>query len=517
MDSAQSNRELSENGTLKPMAWGGYYQGFDSRCFVTYTDDVEYLLSDNNEWVELLEDGYQHNLKSFRPVLKYFYRDKATFYQHRDDDFMVKINPVFDFAIGKESASDQTLFTNTRGINVRGWIAKKVGYEFFLTENQARYPLYVRQRIDSFGAVPNEGYYKGFKVGGVDFFEAKGYFDFTAAKFITIQFGHGKNFLGNGIRSLALSDFSENYLFLKLQTQVWKFNYQNLFMDLTGDFLRGGDKLLPKKFAAIHHFSINATKWLNAGVFETVVFHRNDGFEFQYLNPVIFYRSVEQLLGSPDNSMLGIDYRLIFFHHLEYYGQVALDDYNFQASKGKTGYWGNKYGIQQGIKYDNAFTVSNLDLQLEWNYVRPYTYTHDDSIANYSNYNQPLANPLGANFSEVIGMIHYQPIFPLTIETQVLLAVQGRDTSNSNWGGNIFIPTTENNVESIYGNQVAQGVKNHLVNFQLSVSYMIKHNLFADVTYIYRKTTSDFSAFNSTSNIFQAGIRMNIDRKSFSF
>jgi len=248
-----------------------------------------------------------------------------------------------------------------------------------------------------------------------------------------------------------------------------------------------------------------------------VVFHRNDGFELQYLNPIIFYRSIEQLLGSPDNSMLGIDYRLIFLRHFEYYGQMALDDYNFQESKGQTGYWGNKYSVQQGIKYVDAFTVSNLDLQAEWNYVRPYTYSHNDSVANYSNYNQPLAHPLGANFTELIGVIHYQPIFPLTIEAQFLFAIQGRDTSNSNWGANIFIPTATNNIETVYGNHVGQGVKTRLVNFQLRVSYMIKHNLFADLVFGTRKTTSDLAAFNSSSTIFQAGIRMNIARKSFAF
>jgi len=267
---------------------------------------MSYLYTDNDEWSEY-EDAV-----SKKPFLKYFYRDKTTLYQHRSNDFMLKVNPVFDFEIGSESSSDQTLFVNTRGIDIRGWIAKKVGYYFYLTENQARYPAYVRERTDSFQAVPYQGYFKEFKTNGVDFFEAKGYFDFTAAKFITIQFGHDKNFLGNGIRSLAISDFSENYLFLKLQTQVWKIHYQNLFMDLTGDFLRGSDTLLPKKFAALHHLSINATRWLNVGVWESVVFHRNEQFELQYLNPIIFYRSIEQLIGSPDNTTLGIDYRSNF-------------------------------------------------------------------------------------------------------------------------------------------------------------------------------------------------------------
>ena len=54
-----------------------------------------------------------------------------------------------------------------------------------------------------------------------------------------------------------------------------------------------------------------------------------------------------------------------------------------------------------GGKYFDAFTVKNLDLQGEMNMVRPYTYTHYDSTANYTHYNQPLAHPLGAGFAEV--------------------------------------------------------------------------------------------------------------------
>ena len=473
--------------------------------------NANYLLTDNDEW-----SGDSVAI-SRKPLLKIFYRDKASLYQYRSDDFMVKVNPVFEFAVGAESASDETLFINTRGIDVRGWIAKKVGYYFYLTENQARYPLYVRERTDSFGAVPYAGYYKNYKTTAVDFFDAKGYFDVTAAKFITIQFGHDKSYVGNGMRTASISDFSEDYLFLKLRTQVWKINYQNLFMDLTADFLRGGDTVLPKKYAALHHLSINATKWLNLGVWESVVFHRNDGFELQYLNPIIFYRSIEQLIGSPDNTMLGLDFRANFLRHFSAYGQFMIDDFNIQVSEGEKGYWGNKTGWQLGLKYINAFGLKHLDLQAEVNRIRPYTFTHNDTIANYSNYNQPIAHPLGANFSEVMGVIRYQPIFPLTLTAKILYANQGRDTSGSNYGANIFIPTTEGNVAGVYGNEVGQGVESHLLNVAFTASYMIRHNLYIDGKVMYRKVTSPVPAYESNSSIFQIGLRMNLWRDDFMF
>jgi hypothetical protein len=55
--------------------------------------------------------------------------------------------------------------------------------------------------------------------------------------------------------------------------------------------------------------SINATKWLNIGLFEGVIFGRKDHFEFQYLNPIIFYRHIEGAIGSPDNALAGLDFQ----------------------------------------------------------------------------------------------------------------------------------------------------------------------------------------------------------------
>src|SRR6185369_9400836 len=136
--------------------------------------------------------------------------------------------------------------------------------------------------------------YKSFKGTGFDYFDGRGYFTFNVTKYIDVAFGYDKNFIGSGYRSLFLSDFGSPNLFLKLNTRIWKFNYQNLFMELQNADSRFGDKLLGKKYAAMHHLDVNVTKWLNIGLFEGVVFGRVNHFDFGYLNPVIFYRSIEQ-------------------------------------------------------------------------------------------------------------------------------------------------------------------------------------------------------------------------------
>jgi len=88
------------------------------------------------------------------------------------------------------------------------------------------------------------------KQTGYDYFDARGSFTFNAAKFIDFQFGYDKNFIGDGYRSLFLSDYGNSYLFFKINTRIWKFNYENIFMELMPQFKKTGpDTLLDRKYA----------------------------------------------------------------------------------------------------------------------------------------------------------------------------------------------------------------------------------------------------------------------------
>ena len=51
-------------------------------------------------------------------------------------------------------------------------------------------------------------------------------------------------------------------------------------------------------------------------------------FEWHYLIPIIFYRSIEQSLGSADNSVIGLDFKANFLRHFQLYGQFVLDEFN---------------------------------------------------------------------------------------------------------------------------------------------------------------------------------------------
>src|SRR4029077_15143344 len=185
-----------------------------------------------------------------------------------------------------------------------------------------------------------------FKGTGYDYFDARGYFTFNVTKYIDVAFGYDRNFIGNGYRSLFLSDFGNSNLFLKLNTRIWKLNYQNLFMELQQTEPRGPDRLLRKKYAAFHHLDVNVTKKLNIGLLQGVMFGRTDHFEFSYLNPIIFYRSIEQQNGSQDHSVVGLDFKANVAKRFQFYGQLLLDEFKLSEVKANNGWWANKYAIQ---------------------------------------------------------------------------------------------------------------------------------------------------------------------------
>ena len=372
--------------------------------------------------------------------------------------------------------------------------------------------------------MPGQGFFKSYSSElfniktGHDYLNAQGYLGFNISRHVGMQFGYGRNFIGNGYRSMLLSDFSNNYLYLKLNWKVWRLHFQNLFTEMAVFSQKGGPdgNLIPKKYMAAHHLSFNITPNLNVGFFETVVFSRNNHFELQYLNPVILYRTIEQANGSADNVLIGLDAKWNFLERFQLYGQLMLDEFVFrELFLEPNGWWGNKYGVHLGLKYIDAFGIDHLDLQGEYNMARPYTYSHRDSSAHYSHYDQPLAHPLGANFREFIFKLRYVPIHKLVLEARLIRANFGEDIDNASWGMNIF----KSDLFRIndYGNETTQGRFTQTTLMCLDLIYQIRHNVFLDLQYLYRKKDSDADERDDITNVFRAGLRVNVGKQRFDF
>lgn len=476
--------------------------------------NIAHMTSVSGEWAEESAGAFA----SKRPIFNTFYKTQPDFLYVNNDKLFLSFNPVISaVGIREQNNPDNLLFTSSRGIEARGRVLDKIGFYTFFTDNQEQVPMHVGNWSDSFQAVPGADYYKITGPNSYDYLQARGYIDFAVVKdHINVTFGYDKHFIGDGMRSLFLSDFSAGATFLRLNTKVWRLNYQNLYLELRPQYSRGPDTRLARKYATMHHLSINALRWLNIGIFEAVVFNRKDRFEFGYMNPIILYRQTERMMGSPDNVVIGLNFKAIALKHLQFYGQFILDEFTFSELTGGRGYWANKFGIQVGGKYFDAFTVKNLDLQGEINVVRPYMYSHYDSYANYSHYNQPLAHPLGSGFFELLGAIRYQPVKNLYINAKAMYYQQSTDTGGINYGGNIFRDYTSR--ASNYGVSLINGVRSQCALASLNLSYELRENLFIDLGTTYRKKVYDNAVLPAEDVLwFTGGLRLNIVPRNYDF
>ncbi|MCC5939690.1 MAG: hypothetical protein JJU34_20585 [Lunatimonas sp.] len=476
--------------------------------------NLSYLQRDN--WEFFFDAAPESVHRGVRP----FYRTPSDFYHHRDKSFDLHVSPVLYLQAGSESGESELRFRNTRGVEVRGSIDRKIGFYTFLATTDLKFPSWVRAYTQSNGAVPGEGFWKRFRGTGYSFFSATGYFTFQATEHVGIQMGQDRNFVGDGYRSMVLSDFSNPYMFVKVNTKIWKLNLTNLWAQMNADVVydRGfpTDARYPQKWFSHHRLSADLGKRLNIGVFESVMASQ---FDWNYLSPLIFYRWVEHQLGSPDKVMLGLDLKWNLPKRMQVYGQFALDEFVFSEFFGIDGKQSsrNKYGLQAGLKAIEPLGISHLDLQIEYNQARPYTYQEKFEFQSFTNYRTPLTHPLGANFREGVGIIRYQAAPKLNLQGLLIYQYFGEDPDETaNFGGDVLKNRTVNST-SLFGNVIGQGVANRVVQTNVLASYMLRHNLFFDLGYTYRNQRVLDTGATDATGFFQGSLRLNIARFDTNF
>jgi hypothetical protein len=498
-------------------------------------ETIDYIREDSWEWAQTMAstDSAHYNklarLGWFKtPVTgkkRKFWEHAADLYSIHNKDFDLHFNFVTTNFLGKDSQTNKSLWFTGRGVELRGMIGDKLGFYTYVADNQGLFPKYVMDFAPQY-TFPGEGLAKtSASKGTIDFLTARGYVTFKPIKQINVKFGHDHNVYGSGFRSLILSDNSSPYLFLRLDTQLGRFKYTNLWTSmLNNDQSAWNNGLRGKKFAAIHHLSVNLTDKINIGIFEAEVFNRDSvggGYDLNYLNPIIFYRYVESYIGSEDNALLGLDFRWLVGKRASIYSQFVLDEfltkYLFNGSKS----WTNKYSLQVGGKYVDAFGVPDLDLQAEYNLARPYTYSHKDGGRNYAHYGQSLAHPLGSNFREFIGIARYKPTSRISLYGTLMLANKGRDPDDKNFGGDISKSyETRSDItgyEKNFGHRIGQGVLTKNTSADFRISYSLAHNFFVDGRFLIRNMKSDDVAFAQKSNVFSIALRYNMAHRQQAF
>jgi hypothetical protein len=440
------------------------------------------------------------------------------------EDYFLYADPNIEFNGGQsmETGGDINTIINSRGVSLGARFGKGFSFQSSFVESQATFSSYIDSAVRETFVVPGGSRVKNFNQK-FDYGTASGTISYSLKKYFSFQFGHDKNFIGDGYRSLLLSDNTYNYPFLKLNANFWKVKYMVLYaMFQDGPYITINDESYRRKYGTFHYLDINIGKRLTFGIMEAVIWKYDStrAFDINYLNPVIFLRPVEFSVGSPDNSLIGFNLRYKISSSISIYGQLMLDEFKKKEVFDGNGWWANKQGIQGGIKSFNLLGVKNLHVSTEFNYVRPFTYQHRSSRTAYAHYNQPLAHPLGANFWESVSTLNYAfKRWHLLMRGSYARVGYDIDSIGQprNYGNNVLLSYDSRPPGTDYGNDILQGLDTKVINAEFRVWYLLNPASNLSIEAGIRARQAENENGNLNTLFLHFGIRTLIGNRYFDF
>lgn len=449
-----------------------------------------------------LRKSYVENISgkdvfNFKPKHQLFknkilnWTSNALFY---DDLIKIKKNNLeinFNFLLNESSLHSKDFDTNytqnTRGFEIYGTLGDKISFYSDFYENQALLLPYINERANQTLVVNGQGVWKPFGTDktGKDYNYVSGYISYSPLKRLNLQAGQSKFFIGNGYRSLLLSDNSASYPFFKIDANFKKWQYVAMFTEFE-NFQTKFYFQHQKKNGSFVFVNYSPFKYLEIGLFEAIIWHTSDDstylkrFPFEYFLPIPWLRELTYGFNNQHNAMLGLNARLKPLDYTEIYGQFLLDNYTNQSFE-------QRYAFQFGIKFFDLFfgKLNNCGfyLQTEYNKAQPYTYTHEYIVSAYTHDNESLASPLGAGFKEFVILSNID-IYRFEISFKYNLAVTSSDTLNSNFGTNLLL-SNQNADFKTFDNFVGQGNKTNISNLSINLALLINRKtnfrLFAQI------------------------------------
>ena len=489
-----------------------FYQKFDQDLYSTKTNEhtslkpffmIDSALKFHYDSIMNYGSGKQQGL-----FYKKLFNEHLIDYKSKNSTFYADLLP--DFGIGRDFSNHQTTSTTSLGLQIGGAIGNKFYYNVAGYENSAVLPEYISTYINQVGIVPGQAYAKTYNTYGYDWQYITAIASFTPNKYLNITAGRDKTFVGDGYRSLFLSDYASPYPFLKLTADLGHVKYMVMwayFNDPIDLDMNGNDR---KKWGVFHYLDWNITKRLSFGFYDSVIWYDRDdeghyrGFDVTYINPLIFLRPVEASNGSPDNALIGFSGKYKITDGITAYGQFMLDEFQAKQFFSDGGSSRNKYGYQIGFRGANIFGVKGLNYLVETNYIKPYTYSERGPIINYAENGEPLAHPWGANLREAVGLLNYS-YKRFDFSGEIDYGRYGLDVNGQDYGKDPFQDYT--NPVKMEGNYVGQGLTTNMIFAEGKVAYLLnpKYNLRLELSALVRDEKN--TQFNDKTSLITVGLR----------
>src|SRR5690606_16388730 len=340
---------------------------------------------------------------------------------------------------------------------------------------------------------------------------------YTVNTHLTVTLAYDKHFVGDGYRSVLLSDVSSNYSALKLTGEWGNVQYMSLWSYMLDPMhprsldsaARAGDNW---KWGSFQYVDWNVNNRFSVGLFQSLVWGNpkaagRRSSDFNSYHPTVIQRPGE-LINTPSDSRIriGLNSKYKVLKNMAAYGQFLLD-----------GLSGKNWAAQAGLRGFDLFGIEHLNFLVEYNTAAPYTYAESDPVDNYSNYGQPLAHPWGANFRELVGMLNYSyQRFDLSFQSNWGQFGTDPDPFTS-VGGDIFqrYPSAREDL----GGRIGQGVRNNLLYADGRIGYLLNptYNLRIEAGAVYRRHGIPAEGKHHQTGMLTLGIRSSFRNLYYDF
>jgi len=414
-----------------------------------------------------------------------------------DKEYTFYLDYLPDLQMGREFDGPKTVWMNTRGYQLGGTIGSKFFFYSSGYENQGKFAKYETDYINSVGMIPGQAFDKSYGKDTKDWSQVTALIGYTPTKSISIELGQDKTFIGDGYRSVLLSDYASAYPLLRFKADLGKqVQYMAMWAYMEDQYATQFNSFSNnrRKWGAFHYIDWNITNRASIGFFNALIAEEaNDagqyhGFDANYVNPIFFVSSFGPSKPAPDHTLFGFNGKYKVLNKTTIYGQFLYD----QASSVTSG---SNYAWQAGFRGSDLFKVSKLNYLFEYNTSKPNTYASQYPIVNYTQLSESLANPLGSDYQEVVGILNYS-IGRFDLQGQLNYAkyaansVQLTDATATN--SSPFISST------------GQRITNTLKYAEGTVAYVLnpKYNLRLEIGGLVRQSTSSVSDTKTVMFIF---------------
>ena len=163
-----------------------------------------------------------------------------------------------------------------------------------------------------------------------------------------------------------------------------------------------------------------------------------------------------------------------------------------------------------GIVFQDFNLLSDRSVEENLRFVLQATNWKDETAKG-----RAFITNLGNPFKEIIVDLKYQPIQQLYLNTRFIYNNLGENSKTQNWGSNPL--HTYNDFVNEYGNYTGQGVKAKQFYVDAVLTYEPWHNIFIDLSYIYRKKKSEDPKLSMKTHFVNVGFRWSLPYRRYEF